>query len=501
MNRPHASHRFRNLAAIGLATSLMLGACSPASAPVTGRSADAATTTDTPPGAAADWRDTAATASGAPTDSSLEDAADLIQTLIERYEHYVDGAVDGNPDPADVEAIANLYDTELATLDDAVFATCIAEMVPTGAQLLEHSVWIDSGGRANHEGQLEGEWFIVSVVDNHVVPSRRDDGFIRTFVIGPGGLIGDYSSTDGQAPSCFETSLSRTAAAEATYRLFAERTIGAEPELAHRGPESQAATGDAGEGEWRTRPGFPADPNDPEPIRSTGSNKWDLIRVSDPTAFTRLEYLGRGPEEILSVDKEAYESVADAFLFRAHFSDGTSIEMRIHPEFGTEQAATEEAQRYVVALGQLPTLLRVDIGRFAVRRGEATATGSPGEGISMQSGNADIRIADNRLEETLFHEAVHTSLDRLYAYQRSASWLEAQAADGRFLTEYGRENPDSEDFAETALYAFAILHYPGRTPAAEEAAIRGRIPNRLAFIESLFPQGQPLLPAVAPEPS
>lgn len=237
---------------------------------------------------------------------------------------------------------------------------------------------------------------------------------------------------------------------------------------------------------WNQRPGFAADESDPEPISSTGSNKLDLLRVDDPTTFTELTYLGQGPEEILAPDKGGYEQVDDAHLFRADFNDGTAIDIRVHPEVGDVDAVTAEVERYTVALGQLPTVLRASIARFAIRSGSETATGSYLEGISVQTANMGIRIADNRLEETLFHESVHTSLDHKYSYMRSQAWLDAQFADGRFLAEYGRNNPDSEDLAETALYAYVLLNHPDRVPDDLAEAIRTRVPHRLAVIEQIF---------------
>ena len=43
------------------------------------------------------------------------------------------------------------------------------------------------------------------------------------------------------------------------------------------------------------------------------------------------------------------------------------------------------------------------------------------------------------LEETLVHEAAHTSLDRTHA--TAAGWLAAQTADGTFISTYARDHP------------------------------------------------------------
>jgi len=185
----------------------------------------------------------------------------------------------------------------------------------------------------------------------------------------------------------------------------------------------------------------------------------------------------------------------------ALFDDGTTIDIRVHPEVGTLEEVTSEVAKYTTPLGQLPTILRRDIARFAIRLGDETATASPLEGISMQTGNAAVRLADSRLEETIFHESVHTSLDSTYVYGTSTDWFDAQDLDRRFLTEYGRNNSTGEDLAETALYAYVLAHHPDRIPPDVAASYSERIPNRMAFIDSILPTGQPIFESVAPSPT
>lgn len=64
------------------------------------------------------------------------------------------------------------------------------------------------------------------------------------------------------------------------------------------------------------------------------------------------------------------------------------------------------------------------------------------------------------LEELLFHEIAHASIDRkIYP---EAGWKSAQAGDnGRFLSQHGFNNPNTEDVAETLLPLYAILYSTG----------------------------------------
>jgi hypothetical protein len=126
-----------------------------------------------------------------------------------------------------------------------------------------------------------------------------------------------------------------------------------------------------------------------------------------------------------------------------------------------------------------------------VHRGGEDATAFSDEGlIVVYSDNATKRIGTHDLEETIFHESVHAAWDK--AHQGSEAWRDAQKKDGRFLTDYGRKNPNNEDLAESALFAFALIHHPERIPKKEAEKIRGAIPARIAFVETLLPPGRPL---------
>ena len=71
-------------------------------------------------------------------------------------------------------------------------------------------------------------------------------------------------------------------------------------------------------------------------------------------------------------------------------------------------------------------------------------------------------------------------------------------ADGTFATVYAKRKPALEDLAESALFAFAVIHHPARLPAADLEKIKRSIPNRIMYVETLLPVGQPLIFAVDP---
>ncbi len=228
------------------------------------------------------------------------------------------------------------------------------------------------------------------------------------------------------------------------------------------------------------------------PFGDTAGTVFDIIRASDPTALQCLDAAGQAPRQIWDKRVDG-EPVVDAHLFIARYTDGTSIEIAVNPEFAAADALTQ-AQRFARPLGQLPTSLRVGIGRFSIHAGDEGFHAGTGQ-VVVYTGRADERESYDHLEESLFHEAVHASWDA--EHRLAPAWVAAQAADGRFLTGYGAATPDREDLAETALFAFAILHHPDRFPPVDTADTVAAVPNRIAYIKALLPPGQPLQYQVA----
>lgn len=218
---------------------------------------------------------------------------------------------------------------------------------------------------------------------------------------------------------------------------------------------------------------------------------FDFILETDPDMFAELEYKGEGKPEMPDKTGPSSPLCKPAFLYLSHYRDGTRVALAIDAEFKTEAEARKEALRYTPRLGKLPTALRRGVQRVVVHKGGANATAFSDVGlIILYSDNATRRIGTHDLEETIFHESVHAAWDKAHA--RSAEWREAQKKDGRFVTEYARKNPVGEDLAESALFAYALIHHPERIPKAEADRIRRAIPARIAFVETLLPPGKPL---------
>lgn len=219
-------------------------------------------------------------------------------------------------------------------------------------------------------------------------------------------------------------------------------------------------------------------------LNSIVSTDIDFIETGDPDAFTSLTYTGLE-------DKEMPDSRTDdlfdtnTFIFDAAFSNGKIVEIWAHSSFGNQAAAQEYADKLTSRLGKLPEFMRDELSHVVVHKGDAGAFSEAlGNFMVLYSDNMDTRIANHDLEETVFHETVHASLDAIHA--SSADWKAAQNADGTFITDYAEEYPGREDLAESALFVYTLLTYPGRMPSEVEAWISEHIPNRLSFLRTIF---------------
>lgn len=212
----------------------------------------------------------------------------------------------------------------------------------------------------------------------------------------------------------------------------------------------------------------------------------DIVTPEDPTLFSGQDYAGRGLRQMF--DRRSGWVTLNAFLFDVTFSDGLTAEFQVNPEFGTRSAAEREVERFAPAIGQLPTVLRADMETVWIHQGN-NPFGGGNNNILIHTGQAEEYVRDGILEETLIHEAAHTSLDAQHA--RSDGWLAAQAADPEFISTYARDNPFREDIAESFLTYIAVRHREDRISRQMSATIQNTIPNRLAYFDAqdldLFP--------------
>ena len=205
----------------------------------------------------------------------------------------------------------------------------------------------------------------------------------------------------------------------------------------------------------------------------------DVITESDPSAFKSLEDAGRGYRTMYDRRPEDWVYL-NAFLFTASFSDGADVEIQVNPEFSDVASARAEAQRYAPVIGRLPSYLRADVRTVWIHRG-INPFGGGNNNLLIHTGQAEDYVSEGILEETLVHEACHTSLDAAHA--SSSGWLAAQAADNEFISTYARENPSREDVAESFLPYYAYRYRRHRIDSSAAEVISRTIPHRIAYFD------------------
>ena len=222
----------------------------------------------------------------------------------------------------------------------------------------------------------------------------------------------------------------------------------------------------------------------------------DIITSSDASAFTGVTYVGQGNRLMFDRRLNAFVTF-NAYNFNATYSDGLSIEIQVNPEFGSESALLQ-AELYGNEIGRLPKALRMDVQTSWIHQG-VQPFGGGNNNILIHTGQADVYAAAGILEETLVHEAAHTSLDAAHA--ASDGWRAAQLADGAYISGYAEDNPEREDIAESFLPYLAIRYRLERISPEMANAINATIPNRIAYFDAQNFDMFPVAANPVPEPS
>lgn len=217
----------------------------------------------------------------------------------------------------------------------------------------------------------------------------------------------------------------------------------------------------------------------------------DIITASDPTTFTGLVYAGQETRTMFDRRAPTGWITITPYLFDATFDDGLRAEIQVNPEFGSPAASQIEAEFYAQAIGRIPTGLRTEVETVWIHKG-VEPFGGGNNNILIHIGQADLYVVDGILEETLIHEAAHTSLDPVHA--RASGWISAQAADPTFISTYARDNPTREDIAESFVPYLAIRYRVDRISEELRAVIEQAMPNRIAYFDSLLLDMYPIVP-------
>jgi len=247
-----------------------------------------------------------------------------------------------------------------------------------------------------------------------------------------------------------------------------------------------------------------------QPFQGTAFMSPRILTAADPSALRSVEYAGRGERVIWDYRVMDWITV-DAYLFNARIG-ARGVEFQVNPEFGSEAAARVEVDAYAADIGRLPAVLLSNLAKVHVNAGRPAhpeaATFQPrrvfggnrfDRSITIHTGTGEEYRQSGFLEEVLFHEGAHVSVDG--AVVDDPAWHAAQEADGGFISDYARDNPDREDVAESILPYFAVRFRPGRLPPGQRQAIEEAIPARLEYFDARGFDWSPYMPAVPALPA
>ncbi|MBN2036232.1 MAG: T9SS type A sorting domain-containing protein [Chitinispirillaceae bacterium] len=204
----------------------------------------------------------------------------------------------------------------------------------------------------------------------------------------------------------------------------------------------------------------------------------DAFLDTDPSCLTDVTYQGQENRRVY--DRRVGSVNLNVYVYLATFSDGVTWDMMVNPEF-SQSEAQEYAEEYARLAGQMPHCLREGVTGAAIHDGgNAWGGGNP---LTIHTGMGENTYKRmGIMTETLIHESTHASFDRRYY---NDSWAAAANADGNYISTYARDNPRSEDHAETFLCWLVVRYKSDRVDARHITNITGAVPNRLEWYDNM----------------
>ena len=220
----------------------------------------------------------------------------------------------------------------------------------------------------------------------------------------------------------------------------------------------------------------------------------DIITSTDPSLFSEIEYKGTGSRQMFDRRNGGSFNNVEPYLFDTSFTDGLKTEIQINSEFTLDEA-TIEATKYAFLIGQLPTALRKDVETMWIHKG-IESYGGGNNNLLVHTGQTERyeSYIASIVEETLLHEATHTSLDSYHypnggwtqsGYSKGKGWIEAVENDnGCYISTYARDFPYREDLAELMPLYVAVRYFPERISSELRDKILSCNINRIRYLDS-----------------
>lgn len=106
------------------------------------------------------------------------------------------------------------------------------------------------------------------------------------------------------------------------------------------------------------------------------------------------------------------------------FTDGACVEICVDARYPSVASAQAEAAHFAGPLGKLAGFMRGGLDHVVLKFGTPGAFAeADGHFIIVTTGNMAVRRSQHDMDETIFHESVHATLDA--DYLESIAWLQA----------------------------------------------------------------------------
>tara|TARA_Y100000768_G_scaffold228425_1_gene172439 strand:+ start:475 stop:1764 length:1290 start_codon:yes stop_codon:yes gene_type:complete len=215
----------------------------------------------------------------------------------------------------------------------------------------------------------------------------------------------------------------------------------------------------------------------------------NIITPSNKSVFDSIVY--KGTDKRLMYDRRNGGGFIDhnPFLYDAYFSDGLVTEIQINSEFSVDQSSLE-AEKYGFLIGQMSKDLRKHVETMWIHKG-LEGYGGGNYNILVHTGMSEFYesyYTGSIIEETLIHEATHTSIDAYIYPDRKTSgegWINAVDKDNCYISDYARDYPYREDLAELMPLYIAVKFFPDRISEEDRNKILSCCINRILYLDSL----------------
>ena len=215
----------------------------------------------------------------------------------------------------------------------------------------------------------------------------------------------------------------------------------------------------------------------------------DLKSTTFNTAFRYLTYRGVTAGGAIYGKywdyRNNYWNSDRCFTFEAHFSDQHSFEVTTpKKDFFLQSHAKYKAEQILRVLGKTPVFVRSTLRTIAINGdGRGAGAGSNRERKSMSLNLADWVIQN---AYKLFLQL--GAQVELHYIEQSEKWKRAQELDPLFISTYARDNPNSQDVAESFVAWMLVRRY---STSYQSQMIKRTIPNRIAVLDDFICSNNP----------